>query len=94
MNHTLTVDLKAENFRVLYTDFKNVSNDIVVEANIVETSYPDGRVVVTEEYVTQIIYNDKNETTESFFFSSNKKYTSWKDGECQYFKSEMINETV
>ena len=93
MNHTLTVDLKAENFRVLYTDFKNVSNDIVVEANSVQTSYPDGRVVITSEYVTQIIYNDKNETNEYFYYSSNTKSTSWIDEECYYYNSKMLNET-
>jgi len=52
------VDLKADNFRVIYTDFKNASNDFVVEAKTVQTSYPDGRVVLTEPNYTQIIYND------------------------------------
>jgi len=60
------VDLKAANFRVIYTDFKNASNDFVVEATTVQTSYPDGKVVLTGANYTQIIYNDKNETTETF----------------------------
>jgi hypothetical protein len=42
------VDLKASNFRVIFTDFKNTSNDVVIEATTVQTSYPDGKVVVTE----------------------------------------------
>jgi hypothetical protein len=29
------VDLKAENFRVIFTDFKNASNDVVIEATTV-----------------------------------------------------------
>ena len=57
-NHTLAVDLKASNFGVIFTDFKNASNDVVIEATTVQTSYPDGRVVVTEANYTQIIYND------------------------------------
>jgi hypothetical protein len=54
----LAVDLKASNFGVIFTDFKNASNDVVIEATTVQTSYPDGRVVVTEANYTQIIYND------------------------------------
>jgi hypothetical protein len=49
--------------------------------------------VITEAKYTQIIYNDKNETTETFFYVSNEKLTGWLDEECSYFKSEMLNET-
>jgi hypothetical protein len=52
------VDLKAANFRVIYTDLKNASSGFVVEATTVQTSYPDGRVVLKEANYTQIIYND------------------------------------
>jgi hypothetical protein len=40
--------LKAEKFRVVFTDFRNASTDMVVEATTVQTSYPDGRVVIAE----------------------------------------------
>jgi hypothetical protein len=43
---------------VIFTDFKNASNDIEIEATTVQTSYPDGRVVVTEANYSQIIYNN------------------------------------
>jgi hypothetical protein len=52
------VDLKAENFRVIYTNFKNASNDMVVEADSVETYYPDGMFVLKEVNYTKIIFND------------------------------------
>ena len=50
--------MNAENFRVIFTDFKNSSNDFVIEAATVQTSYPDGKVVINEANYTQIIYND------------------------------------
>ena len=80
----MTVDPKAASFRVIYTDFKNASKDVVIEATTVETYYPDGRIVITEEDYTQIIYNDENETTESFLYRWNVKMTIWSDTECQY----------
>jgi hypothetical protein len=44
----LAVDSDAEKFRVVFTDFRNSSTDMVVEATTVQTSYPDGRVVISE----------------------------------------------
>lgn len=52
------MDLKAENFRVINTDFKNASKDIDVDATLVFTSYPDGRFVFKEPDFTKIVYND------------------------------------
>jgi hypothetical protein len=59
-NHTLTVDFKTGGFRVLYTNFKNASNDFVVEASSVQTSYPNGSVVIQEANYTKILYGDEN----------------------------------
>jgi hypothetical protein len=59
-NHTLTVDFKTGGFRVLYTDFKNASNDLLVYASSVQTSYPNGSVVIQEANYTQILYGDEN----------------------------------
>ena len=51
-NHTLTVDFKTGSFREIYRDFKNASNDILVNHN--------GSVVIYETNYTQILFNDEN----------------------------------
>ena len=68
-NHALTVDFKTGSYRVIYTDFKNASNDIVVDASSVQTFYPNGSVVINEANYTQIVFNDENQTTESYSHS-------------------------
>lgn len=76
---------------MVYTDFKNASNDIVVDTLSVQTSYPNGSVVITEANYTQIVFNDENQTTESCSHSYGEKATLWTDGECKYYKNVRIS---
>jgi hypothetical protein len=95
INYTLAVDLKAEKFRVVFTDFRNASTDMVVEATTLQTSYPDGRVVISEgSFSTRIFYNDLNRTNENIYPSWNQKWTNWEDEECSFLKNEMLNDTI
>jgi hypothetical protein len=48
LNHTLTVDVKSPTFSVIYTDFKNRSNDLVIASTSVQTLFPDGKIEIIE----------------------------------------------
>ena len=72
-NHSLSVDATSSTFRVIYSDNKNRSNDVIVEARSVQTVHSDGKVVIVEGNYTTIIYNDKDQRTESFMYEWNTK---------------------
>jgi len=72
-NHSLAVDATSSIFRVIYSDNKNRTNDVIVEARSVQTVHSDGKVVIVEGNYTTIIYNDKDQRTESFMYEWNTK---------------------
>jgi hypothetical protein len=86
-NHTLAVDVNSPIFRVIYSDFKNRSNDLVINATSTQTLFSDGKVEIVEGKYRSVIYNDKNMTVESFIYEWNEKSISWYDGECYIYKS-------
>ena len=92
-NHTLLVDVKSPTFRVIYSDFKNRTNDLIIEPTSTQTLFPDGKVEIIEGKYRSLIHNDENMTVESFMYEWNEKSTSWYDGDCYNYKSERLNET-
>ena len=70
-NHTLIVDLEAAYFRVIFTDFKNSSNDLEIEPLSRQTHFPNGTLLIEEVNFTSISYFDENQTSESYFFEWN-----------------------
>ena len=92
-NHTLVIDVKSPTFTVIYTDFKNKSNDLVINATSTQTLFPDGKVEILEGKYRSIIYNDKNMTVESFIYEFNEKSISWYDGDCYIYQSQRLNDS-
>jgi hypothetical protein len=84
------VDQNSPTFRVIFTNFENPEYDLVMLPISTQIYTPGFGLTITEANFNQIESEDAFNTTVSYFYDLQERATTWKEGDCQYFKASDV----